>query len=69
MNSKSFPLLIASCTLVVSTLLAASCASNDELKGRMDQRTDTYKSFQDRREIRQDARDERDRAWFDRVLN
>ena len=49
--------------------LLNSCASNDGLQDRMDRRNSNYQSFQDRREIRQDARQERTDAWFDRVMH
>jgi hypothetical protein len=35
----------------------------------MDSRNDAYMNLQDRREIRQDARDERDDARWDRMMN
>lgn len=55
-------------TLLLLALLS-SCASNDELEDRMDRRNSNYQSFQDRREIRADARQERTDAWFDRVMH
>ena len=59
---KSLPLL---------ALLGAltCCASNEELQKRMDHRNEHYSNFQKRREIRQDARQERTDAWFDRVMH
>jgi hypothetical protein len=59
----------------VSILLAAaasslvSCASNEELQDRLDDRNDSYSNLQERREMRQDARQERTDAWFDRVMH
>lgn len=47
----------------------SSCASNEELEDRLERRNDGYQSFQDRREIRADARQERTDAWFDRVMH
>jgi hypothetical protein len=55
--------------LVFTTGLLASCASNDELQDRMDDRNDAYYNLQERREIRQDARDDRYDAWFDRIMD
>jgi hypothetical protein len=50
-------------------LSLASCASNDELQDRLDARNDSYLNLQQRREMRQDARQERTDAWFDRVMH
>jgi hypothetical protein len=35
----------------------------------MDKRNDTYRKLQERMEIRQDAREERDQARWDRIMN
>ncbi len=59
----------AGIALVTATILLSSCASNEELQNRMDSRNANYQSLQDRREIRQDARDERYDAWFDRIMD
>jgi hypothetical protein len=59
----------------VSILLAAaasslvSCASNEELQDRLDDRNESYSNLQERREMRQDARQQRTDAWFDRVMH
>lgn len=50
-------------------LSLSSCASNDELQERMEKRNDAYSNLQERREIRQGARQERTDAWFDRVMH
>jgi hypothetical protein len=34
----------------------------------MDKRNESYYKLQERREIRQDARDDRYDAWFDRIM-
>jgi uncharacterized lipoprotein len=48
----------------------ASCASsNEELQQRMDQRNSNYATYQERREIRTDARQERTDMWYDRVMH
>ena len=47
----------------------ASCASNDDLQQRMDQRNANYSSFTERREIRTDARQERTDMWFDSKMH
>jgi hypothetical protein len=52
---------------VVSGL--TSCASNEELQQRLDERNEAYSRYQDRRAIRSDAMDERYRAHYDRVMN
>lgn len=57
------------CLLTVISCTLASCASNEELQDRMDERNDAYFKLQERREIRQDARDERYDAWFDHIMN
>lgn len=49
--------------------LLASCESNDDLQKRLDDRNDNYSNFQDRREMRADARQERTDAWYDRVMH
>lgn len=46
-----------------------SCASNEELKARLDNRNENYSKFQERRGIRNDAMDERYHAHYDRVMN
>ncbi len=46
-----------------------SCASNEELQERLDDRNDAYINFQERREMRADARQKRTDAWFDRVMH
>jgi hypothetical protein len=57
--------------LVVLSVAAGcfSCASNDEFQDRMDQRNDSYSNYNERREIRLDARQERTDMWFDRVMH
>ena len=60
---------VAALVLTSALLCLCSCASNDEFEDRMDRRTDTYSGFQERREIRQDARQDRTDAWFDRVMH
>jgi hypothetical protein len=62
MNSKIVLLSFA-------VALCASCSSNEELQDRMDKRNEAYYNLQERREIRQDARDDRYDAWFDRIMN
>ena len=55
------------CAAILSSL--SSCASNEELETRLQHRNEHYSNFQKRREIRQDARQERTDAWFDRVMH
>ncbi len=43
--------------------------SNDALQERVDGYNDAYSKLQERREIRQDARDARYDAWWDRVMD
>lgn len=54
-------------------LLAAgflpSCSSNDHLQERLDRRNDAYGGIQERRDMRQSARQGRTDAWFDRVMH
>lgn len=54
------PIIVASC---------ASCASNEELQQRMDQRNERAASFNERREIRTNARQQRTDMWFERHMN
>ena len=46
-----------------------SCASNDEFQDRMDKRNESYSNYNERREIRLDARQERTDMWFDRAMH
>mgnify|MGYP001424833627 FL=1 len=55
--------------LIGGTVLLSSCASNDELEDRLDQRNANYMNVQERRGMRQDAREARDDAWYDRVMH
>lgn len=50
-------------------IVVPSCASNAELEERLDRRNEAHAKYQERREIRQDARDERYNAWYDRVMH
>lgn len=54
--------------LILATGLS-SCASNADFEKRMQKRNDTYSSFNERRTIRVDARQERTDMWFDRVMH
>ena len=55
--------------MTAGTLFLSSCASNEDLEDRLEKRNDSYGSFQDRREIRQDSRQDRTDAWFDRAMH
>lgn len=54
-----------------SMILISSCSSksNEELARRLDKRNEAYLNWQERRKIRQEAREERYQAWFDRIMN
>jgi hypothetical protein len=56
-------------TLLIVTTLCASCASNDHLQQRMDNRNDAYSNYNERRQIRTDARQERTDMWYDRHMH
>jgi hypothetical protein len=60
---------VAALVLATTLLGLSSCASNDKLQDRLDNRNDAYSNLQERREMRQDARQERTDAWFDRVMH
>jgi hypothetical protein len=66
-------MIAARLTLITlgSIILFSSCSSksNEELARRLDKRNDSYLNWQERRKIRQDAREERYQAWFDRIMN
>lgn len=47
----------------------SSCASNADFEKRMQGRNETYSNFNDRRDIRLDARQQRTDMWFDRVMH
>ena len=49
-------------------LFCASCSSNAELKKEQEEHNAAYKSFQERRGIRQQAREERSDMAFDRIM-
>lgn len=53
--------------LILATGLC-SCASNDDFEKRLQKRNSSYSDYNDRREIRLDARQERTDMWFDRVM-
>jgi hypothetical protein len=59
----------AAFALVAVTAVLSSCGSNEDLQKRLDDRNDWYGDVQERREMRQDARQERTDAWFDRVMH
>ncbi len=50
-------------------LTLASCATNEELQDRVDNRTDAYSSLQERRSIRIEGRQQRTDDWYDRVMH
>ena len=56
-------------TLLIVTIFCASCASNEQLQQRMDDRNDAYSNYNERRKIRTDARQERTDMWFDRHMH
>lgn len=56
-------------TLMIITALLSSCASNEDFQQRMDQRNDAYSNYNERRQIRTDARQERTDMWFDRHMH
>jgi hypothetical protein len=39
------------------------------LARRLDKRNEAYLNWQERRKLKQQARDERYQAWFDRIMN
>ena len=55
--------------LLIIAACCASCASNEQLEQRMDRRNDAYSNYNERREIRADARQERTDMWFDRHMH
>lgn len=69
---NSMPILIfkfaAIIAILTGTVFLSSCASNEALDDRLDKRNENYTDLQDRRGMRQGARDARSDAWFDRVM-
>jgi hypothetical protein len=55
--------------LLIIAACCVSCASNEQLQQRMDNRNAAYSNYNDRREIRTDARQERTDMWFDRHMH
>lgn len=55
--------------LITVTALLPSCASNEDFEKRMDKRNDAYSNYNERRQIRTDARQERTDMWFDRHMD
>jgi hypothetical protein len=52
------------------TMTLVSCTTGSEsVQKRQDRRTEHYGEGQNRREIREDARQERTDAWYDRHMN
>ena len=54
---------------VMLAVFLSSCASNEEVQKRVDARNEGYQKYQDRRQIREQGRDERYDAWFNRIMN
>lgn len=54
-----------------TAVLFSSCSSksNEELSRSLDKRNDSYLNWQERRKIRQEAREDRYQAWFDRIMH
>ena len=55
--------------LLVISAICSSCASNEQLEHRLDQRNDVHSSRHERHEIRADARQERTDMWYDRHMH
>ena len=55
--------------ILSGSILLSSCASNEALEDRLETRNANYENLQERRGMRQQARDERDDAWYDRVMH
>ena len=53
---------------IASVVFLTGC-SNEALQKRVDGYNDAYSNLQERREIRQDARDARYDAWWNRVMD
>jgi hypothetical protein len=68
-RAKSGRMKPASALVLLTAVTLTSCSSNEELQHRLDRRNDSYFKLQERREMRQDARDERYEAWFDRIMD
>jgi hypothetical protein len=70
-SSSTSALLRWSVAITTASLLLSlvSCTSDDDLQDRLDDRNERYLGLQQRREMRQDARQERTDAWFDRVMH
>ncbi|MES2476987.1 MAG: hypothetical protein V4640_14480 [Verrucomicrobiota bacterium] len=63
MHSRNFVILM------ICTAFCASCASNEQLQQRVDKRNDAYSNYNERREIRTEARQERTDMWFERHMD
>ena len=59
----------AAILLIATAIGCSSCANNEHLEQRMDNRNDAYSNYIDRREIRADARQERTDDWYDRHMH
>lgn len=53
----------------VSLFGFSSCATNEEFEERMNDRNAAYDSYNERRSMRLQARQDRTDAWFDRHMN
>ncbi len=61
--------LVTMAAVLIAVSSLTSCANTEDLKYRLERRNDRYKDWQLRRQMRQDARQERVDAWFDRVMH
>ena len=59
-----------SCLLAFLSAALCSCSSSDhsKLDKKLDERNSEYQNYQDRRAMRQQARQERTDAWYDRAM-
>jgi hypothetical protein len=51
-----------------ATLCSCSSSDHSKLEKRLDERNTEYQNYQDRRALRQQARQERTDAWYDRAM-
>jgi hypothetical protein len=53
---------------IVGSLLFVSCSSNEEYKKELKERNDAYSNYNERVQMRREARQERTDMWFDRAM-
>jgi hypothetical protein len=57
------------CAAVPALVSSCSTESIQQLQEKEDKKTQAYENYEEKLEIREEARDQRYNAWFNRVMN